>query len=55
MLKGGTWHVEGQLVSVTFINTMEISLIVLQNEHICASAIFYYDEDNISENTLSFR
>ncbi|KAB8262911.1 hypothetical protein BDV32DRAFT_136325 [Aspergillus pseudonomiae] len=25
------------------------------NEHICASAIYYYDSDNITEGTLSFR
>ena len=27
----------------------------MQNEHICASAIYYYDSDNITEGTLSFR
>ncbi|GAB1205593.1 hypothetical protein APSETT445_004271 [Aspergillus pseudonomiae] len=25
------------------------------NEHICASAIYYYDSDNITESTLAFR
>ncbi|KAE8346796.1 hypothetical protein BDV24DRAFT_147427 [Aspergillus arachidicola] len=25
------------------------------NEHICATAIYYYDSDNITESTLSFR
>jgi hypothetical protein len=25
------------------------------NEHICASAIYYYDEENITENALAFR
>jgi Protein of unknown function (DUF4246) len=26
-----------------------------QNEHICASAIYYYDSDNITESCLAFR
>ncbi|PNP56335.1 hypothetical protein FNYG_15370 [Fusarium nygamai] len=25
------------------------------NEHICATALFYYDSDNITEPRLSFR
>lgn len=25
------------------------------NEHICATALFYYDSDNITESRLSFR
>jgi hypothetical protein len=26
-----------------------------QNEHICATAIYYYDSKNITSNTLGFR
>lgn len=31
------------------------SIIFLQNEHICATALYYYDVDNITESYLSFR
>ncbi|KAJ6589999.1 hypothetical protein DFH09DRAFT_1307454 [Mycena vulgaris] len=43
--KGGSWHVEG------LSNRRE----GMFNESIVASGIYYYDEDNISESTLSFR
>ncbi|KAJ6002462.1 Protein of unknown function DUF4246 [Penicillium sp. IBT 35674x] len=53
--EGGTWHIEGQLVS-NFLST-NASLIakVDKNERICASAIYYYDSANITESTLAFR
>ncbi|KAJ3563041.1 hypothetical protein NP233_g9195 [Leucocoprinus birnbaumii] len=38
---GGTWHVEGQLD--------------VENEHICATAIYYYDVENITPSHLAFR
>ncbi|KXN81965.1 hypothetical protein AN958_03373 [Leucoagaricus sp. SymC.cos] len=40
--KGGSWHVEGKMISLT-------------NEHICASAIYYYDNENITPSYLAFR
>ncbi|KAH8816634.1 hypothetical protein F5884DRAFT_665993 [Xylogone sp. PMI_703] len=36
---GGSWHVEGQMC----------------NEHICATALYYYDSENITESRLAFR
>lgn len=29
--------------------------LIRQNEHICASAIYYYDSENITDSSLSFR
>ncbi|KAG6860728.1 hypothetical protein C0995_008084 [Termitomyces sp. Mi166 len=53
--EGGTWHVEGQLVSfVPHLHTT-ITEPAGQNEHICASAIYYYDSENITRSQLSFR
>ncbi|RHZ64924.1 uncharacterized protein CDV56_107096 [Aspergillus thermomutatus] len=40
--EGGSWHIEGQLNDE-------------QNEHICATAIYYYESENITESTLAFR
>jgi hypothetical protein len=54
---GGTWHVEGQLVRV-LANILPRNcsyMFISQNEHICATALYYYDSDNITESRLSFR
>lgn len=53
--EGGTWHIEGQLVSnlPTFYQCPIANFD--QNEQICASAIYYYDSANITESTLAFR
>lgn len=55
--EGGTWHVEGQLVRMS---SWHHSLLfsdsyLLQNEHICATAIYYYDNENITPSHLAFR
>ncbi|KAF8646019.1 hypothetical protein AX16_007444 [Volvariella volvacea WC 439] len=56
--EGGTWHVEGQLVSL-FNTHRELRLISLlnlnQNERICATALYYYDNENITPSHLAFR
>ena len=55
---GGTWHVEGQLVRVhqiSFLAAAHHLFPIWQNEHICATAIYYYDSANITESRLSFR
>lgn len=53
---GGTWHKEGQLVGTLYLLLFLGYLsATLQNEHICASAIYYYDCDNISPYFLAFR
>lgn len=51
---GGTWHVEGQLVrdSVSFIFHCVQRF---QNEHICATALYYYSSANITSSSLAFR
>lgn len=56
---GGSWHVEGMLVSVlSFILKLlwqEAKLIVNKNERIVATGIYYYDQENITESELRFR
>ncbi|KAJ3550096.1 hypothetical protein NMY22_g630 [Coprinellus aureogranulatus] len=55
--KGGTWHVEGKMVSVV-LEPCDFKLPadgrLLKNEAICASAIYYYSSENISTSSLSF-
>lgn len=56
--EGGSWHVEGQLVC-RLILSQDISDIdaatLHQNEHICATATYYYDSVNITGSRLGFR
>lgn len=53
---GGTWHIEGQMVRTPyFILHWKSSHLFLKNEHICATALYYYDNSNITESVLSFR
>ena len=52
---GGSWHVEGQQVCDDLIAILLYQRERMQNEHICATAIYYYDSDNISESLLQFR
>ena len=62
---GGTWHMEGQLVHFPFLfeclrkkpaSKMIINMLMVltQNEHICATVIYYYDVNNITNSHLSF-
>ncbi|KAG5638230.1 hypothetical protein H0H81_001104 [Sphagnurus paluster] len=55
--EGGAWHVEGKLVSsLSFVLSRALSHVLqMQNEHICASAIYYYDSENITPSRLAFR
>lgn len=56
--EGGSWHIEGQLVSKISANSLpRLSFYspLYQNERICATAIYYYDSENITESTLAFR
>ncbi|KAG6844881.1 hypothetical protein H0H87_002716 [Tephrocybe sp. NHM501043] len=55
LYKGGSWHVEGQLVSSQTLLIHMVVLKLFQNEHICASAIYYYDSENITTSRLAFR
>jgi hypothetical protein len=53
---GGSWHIEGQLVSLPFLHfPLESDINPFQNERICSTAIYYYDCENITESTLRFR
>lgn len=52
--EGGTWHIEGQLVSVIH-NSKIFFYSHAKNERIVASAIYYYDSENISPSSLAFR
>lgn len=61
--EGGSWHLEGQLVSDSY-PPFSSSFSPLyssprtnpnQNERICATAIYYYDSENITESTQGFR
>ncbi|KAJ5988379.1 hypothetical protein N7481_003589 [Penicillium waksmanii] len=58
--EGGSWHIEGQL----FLPVIHIwedkdhrpdKTNTSQNERIAASAIYYYDNENITPSNLSFR
>lgn len=51
---GGTWHVEGQLVRVSG-SFIFHGVQRLQNEHICATALYYYSSTNITSSSLAFR
>lgn len=52
---GGSWHIEGQLVRPPLIYCLGHRPNSLQNERICATAIYYYDSENITQSTLCFR
>jgi len=53
---GGSWHVEGQMVSpVDEYQPGNPYDIAIQNEHIVATALYYYSCENITKSTLSFR
>jgi hypothetical protein len=60
---GGSWHVEGQLVIMppapSFFSAFAIHnrlyLTLSQNERICATAIYYFDCENIEDSHLEFR
>ena len=53
---GGSWHVEGQMVSpVNEHGRARPSDVAIQNEHIVATALYYYSCENITKSTLSFR
>ncbi|KAL3461167.1 hypothetical protein BJX64DRAFT_289546 [Aspergillus heterothallicus] len=47
--EGGTWHIEGQLVRLAILD------VLTSNERIAASAIYYYDNHNITSSSLAFR
>jgi len=52
----GSWHVEGQMVSLSSEPPTEIlKKQHLQNEHIVATSLYYYSSENITTSTLSFR
>lgn len=52
--EGGSWHVEG--AEVRCLNhPLPILLTLGQNESIVATAIYYYDSENVEENKLHFR
>jgi len=53
---GGSWHVEGQMVSlIVEYERGDPYDIAIQNEHIVATALYYYSCENITKSTLSFR
>lgn len=54
---GGTWHVEGQLVRffVIVFFPLRPHRLPTQNEHICATALYYYDNVNTTPSRLAFR
>lgn len=52
---GGAWHVEGQLVGTHLSANSERSPAPVQNEHICATALYYCDCENITTSRLAFR
>ena len=53
--EGGTWHVEGQLVSFAPFLQRNLINTLWKNEHICATALYYYSNENIKDSTLAFR
>ena len=55
--EGGTWHVEGKQVrtSLLTLTLQSIDWKPSQNEHICATAIYYYSSDNIKYSELQFQ
>ena len=55
--EGGSWHIEGQLVSASRgpRTTHSLTHGWDQNERICATAIYYYDSHNITDSQLCFR
>ena len=52
---GGSWHVEGQMVSPDECRRAHPSDLAVKNEHIVASSLYYYSCENITKSTLSFR
>jgi len=53
---GGSWHVEGQMVSpINEHGRARPSDVAIQNEHIVATALYYYSCENITKSTLFFR
>jgi len=57
LYEGGSWHVEGQIVSIYFFSrlTRLLTTTRTQNEHIVATAIYYYSNENITSSNLAFR
>lgn len=51
---GGEWHMNGYLVISENSCCGSRILICLQNEHICASAVYYFDDENITPSRLGF-
>ncbi|EDR01448.1 uncharacterized protein LACBIDRAFT_333174 [Laccaria bicolor S238N-H82] len=51
---GGKWHVEGQLMRVP-VSLIFYGVQRFQNEHICATALYYYSSTNIPPSSLAFR
>ncbi|KAH6891808.1 hypothetical protein BKA70DRAFT_1571941 [Coprinopsis sp. MPI-PUGE-AT-0042] len=53
--EGGTWHVEGKLVSKSCPRSITICKPISSNERIVATALYYYSSDNITSSSLAFR
>ena len=58
--EGRYWHVEGQLVSFTpylypFFFKQNLIYNLGKNEHICATALYYYSNEKITDSNLTFR
>ena len=52
--KGGSWHIE-VCIRVKAESHDADNYKGQLNEHICASALYYYDEENITPSYLAFR
>ncbi|TEB24438.1 hypothetical protein FA13DRAFT_1756864 [Coprinellus micaceus] len=53
--EGGTWHVEGKMVSASIFLLVIYADAFRKNEAIAATALYYYDSENITASTLAFR
>ena len=54
--ESGSWHVEGQLVSFTLSILPFFEIIFLgKNEHIWATALYYYSNESIKDSNFTFR
>lgn len=52
---GTDWHVEGQMVSSFYLRVQEGCLTTSQNEHICATAFYCFQSENMENVTMQFR
>ena len=53
--ESGSWHVEGQLVSFTLSILPFLEIIFGKNEHIWATALYYYSNESIKDSNFNFR